>query len=285
MSNVMLERMMRERAKAVADPDAPVRLKEDRTAIPSETVEEVPQDAIDGDVPEKAPETPQEAGTGDEGGIAPDAPEGGDAGGYVPHELPDSIARIVEAPEGEDLDVSVEMTPGGTERSRSTAARPREKVEIPRSRPKATRKRETVYLRDVPKALVTEAKRLFPHAKNQTDAVAAFMAYKTGIVDDLTEEQFKQLKGYHEEDPVEALQRKVEGMEQNMRVMTAFMQEMEFAMGFLIYDRLGFRRDSADSPLSVNMTEDGVYDMVKRMQDSSRIFRERKRVKDGRPRR
>lgn len=275
MSNVMLERMMRERAKAVADPDAPVRLKEDKTAIPSETVEGVPQDAIDGDVPEKAPETPQEAGTGDEG----------DAGGYVPHELPDSIARIVEAPEGEDLDVSVEMTPGGTERSRSTAARPREKVEIPRSRPKATRKRETVYLRDVPKALVTEAKRLFPHAKNQTDAVAAFMAYKTGIVDDLTEEQFKQLKGYHEEDPVEALQRKVEGMEQNMRVMTAFMQEMEFAMGFLIYDRLGFRRDSADSPLSVNMTEDGVYDMVKRMQDSSRIFRERKRVKDGRPRR
>lgn len=272
MPNVELERMMRERAAAVRG-NAPVQLREDKTAIPSETVEEVPQEAIDGAIPDDA-ELEAESETNE--------PASEESVGY---EVPSSIARVVEKESEDDVDVSVEMTPGGTERSRSSVAMPRQKVEIPKVKPKVTKKRETVYVRDVPKSLVTEAKRLFPTAKNQTDAVAAYMAYKMGIFDDLTDEQFAQLKGYREEDPLEALTRKVESMETNMFRMANFIQEMEFAMGFLIYDRLGFRRESADSPLSVNMTEDGVYDMVKRMQESSRIFRERKRVKDGRAKR
>lgn len=194
--------------------------------------------------------------------------------------LPDVPDKAID--EG-DVDVTVEMQPGGAVTSRSATAS-KEKPDVrPPARVKRKSKRNVTYIRDLPTSLVTEARRLFPSANNNTDAVAAYMAFKSGVMDDLTDEQMALVKSYDGEDPVVSMNERIHNIERSMVSFMAMFQELELTLGFIAYDRLGYRRESADSPRDVNMLENGVDAMVERMRESAKQFRARDAIKNGRP--
>lgn len=195
--------------------------------------------------------------------------------------------RLPDAPEmeaEEDVDVTVEMQLGGTQTTR-TSAKNTEKpdMELPKRRGRPSKKADTVYVRDVPRVLVNEAKRMFPSAKSVTDAVTAFMAYKSGIMEDLTADQLALVRGYEETDPIVTMTGMVEHMESDMRTMLGVMRELELGQAYMIYDRLGFRKEGAESPGMVNFLENGVDDMVRRLRENSLQQVKRDRIRNGRP--
>ena len=199
----------------------------------------------------------------------------------APRKLPDAPVPDEEA----DIDVTVEMQPGGAQTTRAVDDK-REKPDMkPPTRRRAKSKRSTVYLRDIPASLVAEARHMFPEAKNNTDAVAAYMALKMGIVDDLTDEQTELLRSHRSEDPVAVMNDRLNGIERDMRAFLAMAQELELTLGFLVFDRLGYRREEATSPRDVNLLENGVEAMVARMQECTKNFRARERIRNGRPKR
>ena len=113
--------------------------------------------------------------------------DGGQEGTVQARKLPDAPE---EKPD-EDVDVTVEMQPGGATTTRTVVKDVEKKDMTPPARPRKKSKKEssTTYLRAMPTALVNEARRLFPTASNNTDAVAAYISVKSGVTEDLTEDQ------------------------------------------------------------------------------------------------
>lgn len=197
--------------------------------------------------------------------------------------LPDAPA---EKPD-EDLDVTVEMQPGGATTTRTAVTDVEKKDMTPPARPRKKSKKEssTTYLRAMPTALVNEARRLFPTAGNNTDAVAAYMAFKSGVTEDLTEDQLELVRGFKGEDPVVTVNERLSSLEKQMKGQNMMLDELELAIGFLIFDRLGYRRESANGPADVNLLENGVDTLIDSLRRYTRQYVTRENQRNGRPQR
>lgn len=198
--------------------------------------------------------------------------------------------RLPDAPDekpDEDLDVTVEMQPGGAQTTRTVVKDTEKKDMTPPARPKRKSKKEssTTYLRAMPTALVDEARRLFPNASNKTDAVAAYMSFKSGVTEDLTEDQLALVRGFKGEDPVVATNERLSHLEKQMREQNMVLNELELALGFLIFDRLGYRRENANGPADVNLLENGVDTLITRIRQCTGQYVTRENLRNGRPQR
>lgn len=208
------------------------------------------------------------------------------------------VPEDVIAVDATDVDVSVEMQPGGTTTSATPVApppAPEDMTPPKRTRPapvepkKRGRKRAdagtTTYIRDIPTALVVEAKRMFPAAKNNTDAVTAYLAFKSGVVEGLTVEQRKLVRTYDGDDPMVSMREQLAKLERMVADQRTTLDELELTLGYLVFDRLGYRRENVHDLSDVNFLENGVETLLARMRQSTRQLIERERISDGRPRR
>lgn len=199
--------------------------------------------------------------------------------------------RLPEAPEEPDVDtmsVTVEMSPVGTHSTTEYKGDAAPDMELPKRKPTAKSKprrqrAEVVYLRDMPKSVVGEARRIFPTANNNTDAVAVYIAYKSGIKDGLTEAQLELLNKTEVADPIVEQNQRIAHMEHTMTNMVSMMQELEMAVSYMIFDRLGFRRENPDAPRQANMNEPGMTEMIERVREMGRQMRQQENRRRGRP--
>lgn len=208
----------------------------------------------------------------------------GTQGGTAPaRKLPDAPE---EKPD-EDVDVTVEMQPGGATTTRTVVTDVEKKDMTPPARPRKKSKKEssTTYLRAMPTALVNEARRLFPTASNNTDAVAAYISFKSGVTEDLTEDQLALVRGYKGEDPVVTVNERLSHLEKQTRGQNMVLNELELAIGFLIFDRLGYRRESANGPADVNLLENGVDTLIDSIRKYTAQYVTRENQRNGRPQR
>lgn len=191
-----------------------------------------------------------------------------------------------EKPDG-DVDVTVEMQPGGTTTTRAAVTDVEKKDMTPpaRSRKKSKKESPTTYLRAMPTALVNEARRLFPTASNNTDAVAAYISFKSGITEDLTEDQLALVRGFKGEDPVVTVNERLSHLEKQTKGQNMVLNELELAIGFLIFDRLGYRRESANGPADVNLLENGVDTLIDSIRKYTTQYVTRENQRNGRPQR
>lgn len=201
----------------------------------------------------------------------------------------------VEVPK-ESNDTTIEPTLDGTEdstpkaSSQSTDVRQVKRKADVKPRPENPKARvgdvaaiKMASVRSLPAELVNEAKRLFPEATNNVDAVAVYMAYKSGISSALNKDQREMLKHVSDADPIVTLNERIEHIERGMTSMVALMQELELLSTFMVYDRLGFRVETPESPKDVNLNENGMKDMLARIRELARTVRLQEKYSVGRP--
>lgn len=201
----------------------------------------------------------------------------------------------VEVPK-ESNDTTIEPTLDGTEDStpkaspQSTDVRQVKRKADVKPRPENPKARvgdvaaiKMASVRSLPAELVNEAKRLFPEATNNVDAVTVYMAYKSGISSALNKDQREMLKHVSDADPIVTLNERIEHIERGMTSMVALMQELELLSTFMVYDRLGFRVETPESPKDVNLNENGMKDMLARIRGVARTVRLQEKYSAGRP--
>lgn len=199
-----------------------------------------------------------------------------------------------EEPEADTMSPTVEMSPAGAHSTTEYKGDAVPDMELPKrkptvqskpaAKPKSRRQRsEVVYLRDMPKSIVGEARRIFPTAGNNTDAVAVYIAYKSGVRDGLTDAQVELLDTTEVADPVVEQNQRLSHMERTMTNMVSMMQELEMAVSYMIFDRLGFRRENPDAPRQANMNEPGMTEMIERVREMGRQMRQQENRRKGRP--
>jgi hypothetical protein len=210
--------------------------------------------------------------------------------------LPD----VPDEPDADTVSASAEMSPAGTHVATEYKSEDASDMELPKRKPtvkqKSTAKQkpavkpksrrqksEVVYLRNVPKSVAGEARRIFPTANNNTDAVAAYIAYKSGVRDGLTDTQLELLDTTEVADPIVEQNQRIAHIENTMVNMSVMMRELETAMSYIIFDRLGFRRENPDAPRQANLNEPGMTEMIERVREMSRQMYQQEKRRKGRP--
>ena len=195
---------------------------------------------------------------------------------------------VPDEPDADTVSASAEMSPAGTHMATEYKSEEAPDMELPKRKPtvksKSRRqKSEVVYLRNVPKSVAGEARRIFPTANNNTDAVAAYIAYKSGVRDGLTDTQLELLDTTEVVDPIVEQNQRIAHIENTMVNMSNMMRELETAMSYIIFDRLGFRRENPDAPRQANLNEPGMTEMIERVREMSRQMYQQEKRRKGRP--
>lgn len=194
-----------------------------------------------------------------------------------------------------DTDLDIEVTPGGgTTVSASVVPvvekKPVEKLERkveetpkPPKKQKRARNAQGAHLRNVPHSVVTAARAEFPSASNNVDAVAAFVASRTGIYDDLTDEQCRLAKQSNREDPLVSVNKKLQAMEEMLAKQKEVNDELQLAVTYMLFDRMGWRRQNPKGPESVDFVEPGVTQLAQRLHQQTKQVADIERRRRGRP--
>lgn len=194
-----------------------------------------------------------------------------------------------------DTDLDIEVTPGGgTTVSASVVPvvekkpvehleRKVEETPKPPKKQKRTSGAQGAHLRNVPHSVVTAARAEFPSASNNVDAVAAFVASRTGIYDDLTDEQCRLAKQSNREDPLVAVNKKLQAMEEMLAKQKEVNDELQLAVTYMLFDRMGWRRQNPKGPESVDFVEPGVTQLAQRLHQQTKQVADIERRRRGRP--
>lgn len=174
-----------------------------------------------------------------------------------------------------------------SEQKATNKVKPEANKPVLKSKAKVIRKPKSrsggIYLRNVPNSLVAETRRLFPQATNNTDAVTAYIAYQAGIKEGLTPTQLELLENVQVEDPIAEQRDRISHIERILATLVNMMRELEIASSYMIFDRLGFRRENPNSPRQTNINEPGMTDMIERIREISQQMRRQENIKKGRP--
>lgn len=194
-----------------------------------------------------------------------------------------------------DTDLDIEVTPGGVTTVSASVVpivekKPVEKLERkveetpkPPKKQKRTSGAQGAHLRNVPHSVVTAARAEFPSASNNVDAVAAFVASRTGIYDDLTDEQCRLAKQSNREDPLVSVNKKLQSMEEMVSKQKEAIDELQLAVTYMLFDRMGWRRQNPKGPESVDFVEPGVTQLAQRLHQQTKQVADIERRRRGRP--
>lgn len=146
---------------------------------------------------------------------------------------------------------------------------------------------ETVQLRDFPASLVNLAQGEFPN-ESMSRALAAYLIVHSDI--DLTQESVsddiatlvKTHRKSREQVTTEAIYTRLTGLERQLSNLIMQNRELELALAYVIFDRLGYRQNSAGEPSKVDLLEDGVMDMVDRLRAEAANARNQDTLRHGR---
>lgn len=204
------------------------------------------------------------------------------------------LKQVDEEPKT-DTDLDIEVTPGGGTTvsasvvpvvEKKVVEPPTRKVEEapkPSKKPKRANGAQGAHLRNVPHSVVTAARAEFPSASNNVDAVAAFVASRTGIYDDLTDEQCRLAKQSNREDPLVSVNKKLQAMEEMLAKQKEVNDELQLAVTYMLFDRLGWRRQNPKGPESVDFVEPGVTQLAQRLHQQTKQVVDIERRRRGRP--
>lgn len=182
----------------------------------------------------------------------------------------------------EEENAEVDMIPPKREPKPVRKPQPKKKSEKVVKKPRSNS--DVAQIRDFPKELLAIARSEFPTAMNNTDALAAYVYAKSDgsvPVSDTIKELVSEWDGDH---AVEDLSTRVGHLEKKSTEMMQLLEEMELLISYLLFDRMGYRKEQPKSLRSIDMLEnDGAYDIMKRAKEQSRQLRKQRNIDDGRP--
>lgn len=169
---------------------------------------------------------------------------------------------------------------------------PEAEQEKPAKRIMAPASDKTSVLRNVPTVIVKIARLEFPDAKNNTDAVVAYLCcFCPGIMENnslremLTVDQ-KELIRSHPESSYTTTANRLLQLKKKMDKLSSEHQLLQVVTLYTLYDRLGLRESSfaADSLNGVDLEDNGRFlEFVEQMEAAAKALKARKAARDGRP--
>lgn len=150
--------------------------------------------------------------------------------------------------------------------------------------PKIKKSVNTAQIRDFPRELLNVARSEFPEATTQTDALAAYVAVKSGLpVDDISDDVRDLIGKYEGDQTLQDIEKHMRSIEAQVRSMSNMVQELELGLAFIIYDRLGFRLNNPSSPRDVDLLEGEMLVLVARLKEQTKKAKRQENVRLGRP--
>ena len=146
---------------------------------------------------------------------------------------------------------------------------------------------DTVTLRNVPKAILYECKREFPNAKTQTDAIVAWIVahassdFVAKTAPSLTEEQTELVQKW-DMSPDVFVERNLTHIVDLLNLLRRSVDTVELLGSYLVFDRVGFRKENPASPASINLMEEGVIDTVIKAETQTGSMRNQRNIIKGR---
>lgn len=135
----------------------------------------------------------------------------------------------------------------------------------------------TSVIRNIPKEVIGHMRAEFP--TEDPNLLDLFMAYTyvhasgemQEAMDALLSSAQKGLLSHYQGRKTEEIKKRLDRMDHTLDRLEKLCVTSELVGGYLLFDRLGFRNDMAQTPVDVNFREDGVTDLMKvaRMQSGA----------------
>lgn len=142
----------------------------------------------------------------------------------------------------------------------------------------------------VPKCLVDIAKRSFPAATRQDDAVAAYIFFREGMPADMEvpQEIADIAMSYTGEDVTvetvkDIVERDMLDIKAQNRMLLRKLDTLELALAYMVFEKAGFVREAPMSPDSVRFLEKGINDLIAKLEADGETLRVRRSRQQGRP--
>ena len=143
---------------------------------------------------------------------------------------------------------------------------------------------DAVYIRDIPKALMTVVRSEFPDAQNHTDALCAYIIAHSDIKMNVSDVVSDLVRNRHGDQSLETIEQRLNKMERQLSATGIMLQEIELGVGYVIFDYMGYRITNAPkNPRDVDLLEHGVKDIVERLREQSKQLRTQDSLSNGRP--
>lgn len=160
--------------------------------------------------------------------------------------------------------------------------RPRTKSKAKVGRKSASNS-EFSQIRDFPRELILVAKREFPNATNNSDALAAYVYVKSGCTATVPDNIVELAKTWDGDKSAETIALRLTRLEEKSLRANQLLEELELLNSYLVFDRIGFRRDSPTGPRNIDFLETGVEDVITRIKEQAKQLRKKISIKEGRP--
>lgn len=163
------------------------------------------------------------------------------------------------------------------------------KAEPVKSSDKAKSKKtpsDYVNMRTFPLSVVGLAQAEFPTATTRANAVAAYMIIKSGeslegkVLPDEVKTLVKEYKG---DKTAFTTAERLDNIDRRQMNIINKLNELELMIGYILYDRLGYRRETSSSPRDVNFNENAMFDMLMRAREQSVEMTKQIQYRTGRP--
>lgn len=145
-------------------------------------------------------------------------------------------------------------------------------------------------IRDFPNSVLNVVTREFPDAKSKRSALAAYViVHSSESVDlsDVPDDVRELISKYNGTDNSRMIAEQLDTILRHiltlMSVVSTFQVKSELADAYLLFDRLGFRREGAPSPGKANLLEAGMTDMIERLRTQAKTLQKDENIRKGRP--
>jgi len=131
----------------------------------------------------------------------------------------------------------------------------------------------------------------FPSAPSRLSALTAFVIVNSGrpLSDykGLSDDVIDLVRNYSGQSKVSNLAEQIENVNKTLERLLASDRVLEFAIAYVIYDRLGFRKNNitVGKPEQMPFYESDLVDMITRLKEQAQISRREEGYRTGRPER
>lgn len=141
--------------------------------------------------------------------------------------------------------------------------------------------------RNVPKGILAYVRSFFPSCKNNTDALVAYIlthcdqSFAMSMHDEITEEQARLIASYSGDfgmEQEEKLQQIISRLDNIGKILSV----VELLSGYVVFDRLGYRRDNPVDPRKIDFLEDDFLPLLLNAERQSNTMRKRRNERVGR---
>lgn len=144
--------------------------------------------------------------------------------------------------------------------------------------------KNTIAVPSFPKGLMHEVRNVYRDAANNSDALAAFVYAQLGNPDLPISDDIRELVRTGDgNNTLVNMEQRMRKLEDLMYAMNDLLREMELAIAYVAFDRVGFRRDTPNSPADINFLENGMSDAIRKLRTDAARKKVWDNSENGRP--